>query len=252
MRIALKSIITITVIVLTACGQYGAKQPITYQPPETGGTSAPKGTVAVTLNQYWVETISREEALKRLATRHLAPELLETISRQIPDVTEHYLIFTDRTFREFAAPSHDSARLLLLLPVKREEPAYDVVVPLYDSEHTANGHVRHVRGVEVHQFENRNGVLFENGVARQTFRLSQAPTTINVDISFLATHPGGSWCCNACEWVHSALDIHCADWLCCLGCCDSALASSASMEGGASQRGSSSYAPGGPRHSNLM
>jgi hypothetical protein len=30
---------------------------------------------------------------------------------------------------------------------------------------------------------------------------------------------GAGWCCDACEWVHSTLDIHCADWLCCIGTC---------------------------------
>jgi hypothetical protein len=184
----------------------------------------PAETVSVTLGEHWVETISRGEALQRLATRNLPENVRDRIARVIPETTAHYLVFTDRTFREFIAPSNDTARLLLLLPIKRSDSAHDVIVPVYDSERTVTGHVRHLRGVEVHRFENRNGVLFENGMARDTFRLSRAPTSINVDASFLRAnaHPGGNWCCDACEWVHSKLDIHCADWLCCLGFCDSA------------------------------
>jgi hypothetical protein len=189
------------------------------QEPSTPTASAPL-VVSIPLQNYWQETITRDEALKRLEGRNLDPERRAAIAKEIPDETKHYLTFVESGFREYVDRGDGIAKLLLLLPLEKKGDKWVVIVPIHNSERHEDGRIRLISGIELHEFEVVGGKLVENGKARETFRYSAGPINLPVDAEFIiADHPGGNWCCDACEWVHSALDIHCADWFCCIGTC---------------------------------
>jgi hypothetical protein len=186
----------------------------TRRPPEIP-------TVRVPLENFWVETISRDEAIRRLNGRQLPDSERKRIQAAIPAVTQNYLVFRDGVFKEYVTFGNGPSELVLMLPAQKTANGYDVIVTLYDSERTKSGHVRHVRGIEVHRFTERGATLFENDAPRPSFRRSTGTAELQVNTALLFSPvaiPIGI-CCGACEWVHSALDIHCADWACCLGRC---------------------------------
>ena len=179
--------------------------------------------VPITLSDYWHETISRKEALRRLEGRDIEPKTRAKIIKDIPEQTEHFLTFDDGAFREYAFSGQGTAALLLLLPVHRQGNSFLVFVPIHHSDRFPSGADRHFTGIDAHIFKGASGKLFENGVHRPTFRYSTKPVTLPLDVSFAVPiqkrHKTNFSCCGACEWVHSALDIHCADPICCLGTC---------------------------------
>ena len=179
--------------------------------------------VPVVLPEYWHETISRKEALRRLEGRDIERKTRAKIVKDIPDQTEHFLTFDDGAFREYAYSGRGTAALLLLLPLHTQGNSFMVFVPIHHSDHFPSGADRHFIGIDTHIFKRFGGKLFENGVHRPTFRYSTKAVTLPLDVSFAAPmrrrRTTNFSCCGACEWVHSTLDIHCADRLCCLGTC---------------------------------
>jgi hypothetical protein len=189
------------------------------------GTSGSPPTMPVTIHNCFWEDIPREEALARLERRSLDAETRRRIEDNVPELTRHYLTFEGRAFREYVEPNDRPAELLLFLPLVLRGEVREVIVPIYESEKYPDGRIKHISGIDVHRYELREGRLIENGVSRDTFRYSQEPVQLNLNLSMLGTDPerrlarSAGWCCDACEWVHSTLDIHCADWLCCIGTC---------------------------------
>jgi hypothetical protein len=192
--------------------------------------------VQVVLEDYWYESIPREEAFSRLRTRDLRPTLASEIEADIPDKTEHFLSFHGDAFREYAKFSDEEhAWLMLFLPLVHEDHHWKVVVPLHPARRGAGSEEPGRFGIDIHDFHAEGGQLFENGEPRDSFELILGPTVLTVNASFVDPpqvarpgegggpsdqgHPGGGRCCRACEWVHSKLSVHCADGLCCLGSC---------------------------------
>src|SRR5438309_1703507 len=108
--------------------------------------------VGVTLREYWVEAISREEALRRLAKRRLNPELRKRIEERIPRETKHYLTFHDKTFREYADFGEGFTSLLLTLPMEEKDSVFTVIVPIRGSERRDDGRIRQLFGIELDEF----------------------------------------------------------------------------------------------------
>lgn len=186
--------------------------------------------VPITLRDYWYEAISKEEALRRLATRKIDSQIRTQTENEIPERTLHFLTFNGGVLREYAQFGNGVASLLLMLPLEKKEDSYVVVMPVYNSEQMENGRTRRLSGIELHEFTSLGGKLLENGIPRPTFHYSEGPTELKVDVSFVTAGerrregevflpPRSGLCCRACEWVHSALDIHRVDWLCCLFTC---------------------------------
>ena len=183
-------------------------------------------TVPVLLRDYWHESISREEAIGRLRGRPgLEQDAQRRLEERIPPETDHYLTFHGDAFREYVKFSdHEVGHLLLILPLRHEDDRWVVPVPIYHSERRGDGRTRPLVGIEEHEFWRDGEGLVGEGLRKDTFRFETGPTRLMLDVSFATPvkedrHPHDG-CCGACEWVHSALDIHCADWICCLGFCD--------------------------------
>lgn len=170
-------------------------------------------TVPVTLKEYWYEDISRGEALRRLDGRNLDPKTRVDIEQNIPELSRHFLTFEGTLFREYLDRRDGSpANLLLILPMKLGVNSFIIQGPVDNDR---------LSGIARSEFTfDLTKQLFENGVARQ-FTYSSELVELNLDVSFVipAPEPERSLCCRACEWVHSQLDIHELDPICCLGCC---------------------------------
>jgi hypothetical protein len=179
--------------------------------------------VPITLENYWYEEISRDEALRRLENRNASQEKLDVAETvfENTDVIRHYLTFTN-TLREFADYRGGVTNPVLKLPLgERAENEFTLIVPVV-GERLASGDVRPRVGIDMHEYNFADGIFVENGVPKEGFQLVEGPTELRVDASLL--QPGGdpdqfSICCVACEIVHSDLDIHDADPLCCFGDC---------------------------------
>jgi hypothetical protein len=197
-------------------------------------TSSPL-IVPITLRDYWYETISREEALRRLASRNLDPKTRTETEIRIPPQTQHFLTFHGGAFREYADFGDGAASVLLILPIieNYNGTKFKLVAPVCRSERQADGRIVQFSGIEFHQYEGINGTLFENGIPIKEFQFSQGPTGLHVDVSFVVSMKmrgtddpgavpnllGGLSCCLNCEWLHSVLGIHNLDPICCLGTC---------------------------------
>lgn len=179
--------------------------------------------VPIKLQNYWHETITKQEGVRRLKARNLDSQTFERLRKEIPPKTEHYLTFHGGAFREFVDFGDRVAQLVLLLPVEHKDKTFVVSLPV-DRERFPDGRVRDIRGMGFSEFTAKDGRLLENGTARDSFGFSKGPMEITLDVSFVAPrltkHPKSGRCCRACEWVHSKLDIHGADRFCCLGLCD--------------------------------
>jgi len=180
--------------------------------------------VSISLVDFWHETISRREAMRRLETRSLEPKRRREIERDIPDRTEHFLTFRDGAFREYAYSGRGTAALLLMLPMQQDGNRFAVYGPVAPEGNRMSG-PRFFCRMGISLFSVSRQKLFENGDLRSTFRYSRGPLTLPLDVSFAS--PGrvqtrhNFSCCGACEWVHSALDVHWADAICCLASCGS-------------------------------
>jgi hypothetical protein len=178
-----------------------------------------ESTVVVPLRTAWRERIDRKEALRRLAARPLTAGRRKRIADSIPGVIDHYLTFGNG-FREFMRVGDKPARVLLMLPTRRvDRNTVDVACPMLQSEKPPSGRIRYLTALELHRFRERKGILHEDGVSLRPFKRIR-DVYLPVDVSFLRAepkpgHPGGSLCCDLCEIVHSILDIHHVDWLCC-------------------------------------
>ena len=69
--------------------------------------------VAITLRDYWHETITRDEALRRIESREIEPKRRAEIIKEIPKRTEHFLTFDNGALREYAFSGEGTAALLL-------------------------------------------------------------------------------------------------------------------------------------------
>ena len=166
-------------------------------------------TLPVRLARGWHETIQRDEAIRRLRTQNLPAERHREIEAEIPLRTEHYLTFDDRVFREYVQLGDDPAILLLMLGGVARGETFVTALPMLGGR----------RQYKRHDFHEAQGVLHENRVAKPMFRRLEEPVELRLDVSFV--RPGAMMrCpCRICYWVHSVLDIHEIDWLCCLGAC---------------------------------
>jgi hypothetical protein len=175
---------------------------------------------------FWRESISRAEALRRLESRRIADEDRRArIEANIPETTDHILSFSNGWLREYATFSPQLTFLVLLMPYQEREGWYELAVPLAGEDPHAPG--RTLYGVDLHRFKKGpSGELIQDGKVKNTFQFVDEPLALTVDARFmypqivLEAHPGGSVCCDACEWVHSTFDfLHCVDSWCCLGTC---------------------------------
>lgn len=173
-----------------------------------------KLTVPVTLKEYWYEDITREEALRRLDGQNLDPKTRAEIESHIPERSRHFLTFKGTLFREYLDWNDGVANLLLILPMK-----------LGINSFTIQGFIDNERlsGVGRTKFTfDEQRKLFEDGIVIP-FKYSDEAIELNLDVSFVipapTPEPERTLCCRACYWVHSRLDIHWADPLCCLGSC---------------------------------
>jgi hypothetical protein len=174
----------------------------------------------------------------KLADRDLLPEKKAEIERLIPKQIQHYLTFHNSVFREFVDFGDNRAFLLLMLPLitHEEEPKFKLVAPIFTAERKPDGRIIEEYGITFHQYESADGTLIEDGLPIEEFQFSQGPTTLNLDVSFVASPTtflreaatddastlelaGPAECCNACDWVHSKLGIHKIDKICCAGAC---------------------------------
>jgi len=176
--------------------------------------------VPITLRRYWHERITREEALRRLSTRNLCPERRVRIEKRIPANTDHYVTFEAGRFREYADLGDGVALALLMLPCKSVGKTHMVVTSFFYSDRYADGRLKPSCGITMHEFKAVRGQLVQNGLARPSFHHSDSPIRLRVDASVLGPrmlrgHPGGSTCCELCEWIHSVFDFHEFDWACC-------------------------------------
>ncbi len=140
-------------------------------------------------------------------------------------MTPHRLTFKGNAFREYAkASDEDVAYVVLLLRMLEENGEWVVPVPIYNSERRQDSSMRPLIGIERHVFSAEGDRLREEKVLNEGFRRDSAPVELMVDTQFVTAegHPGATWCCDACEWLHSTLHIHCADHLCCGGGCPEA------------------------------
>jgi hypothetical protein len=179
-------------------------------------------TVPVVLESYWHEVITQEEAFRRLAGRDLSAPQRARAESHIPKETQHYLVFSEGHLYEYVDLGEGYARVLLLLPAHAvQSDTWIVRIPLYGQENTDSGSMSSVIGIALHEFrEGGDGRLYENGQLRDTFRLGAEPVSLMIDANFLQPPPpamrrASEECLLLCEWVHSMLGIHYADFLCC-------------------------------------
>jgi hypothetical protein len=169
--------------------------------------------VPITLKEYWYEDISKEEAMKRLDSRNLDPETRAEVEKDIPDHSRHFLTFEPPFFREYLLWDDGVAALVLLLPMKVGVNSF--IIQGFVDRAGVSGVGRSEFTIDLQR------KLFENGKP-VPFTYSDEPAQMNLDASFLVPVPEPErfrCSCRACEWVHSRLNIHWADPLCCLGCC---------------------------------
>lgn len=182
-----------------------------------------------TLRSYWHETISREEGVRRLASRPITADARSRLERVIPEKTEHFLSFEGGSFREYADFGNGIVNLLLLLPVAEERNAAVLVAPTED-----------MKGFALHRFQNRKGRLYVDGIPREGFNYSTKPMKLNVTFSLpvdrSADEPEveeiSEFCCRACDFVHSTLGIHDLDFICCIFICIDVLGDASGGEPG--------------------
>ena len=83
--------------------------------------------LSVALYDYWQETITRDEAVRRVDERDLSWERRERVVARIPDRAEHLLTFHN-AFREYLLIG-GVAKLILALPVRHWNGAHYVIAP---------------------------------------------------------------------------------------------------------------------------
>src|SRR5258708_7717418 len=145
--------------------------------------------VQVVLGRHWYEPISRAEAKRRLAGRHLDKATIRRVERGLPSVVHHYLSFAGGALREYAQFDDQPAKLLLMLKiVEYGKRKVTVAVPVY-GDRRPDGRMKRISGIDLHEYEVAGKRLIENGVARPAFKLSQDPKGVLVGASFLSPQP---------------------------------------------------------------
>jgi hypothetical protein len=176
---------------------------------------------------FWRESISREEARRRLASRGIADEGRRArIEAAIPETTDHIMSFSGGWLREYVTfDNQPLSFLLLLMPYEERDGWYELAVPLAGEDPHAPGRILY--GVDLHRFKKGPlGELMQEGKTKDSFNWVDESIVLTIDARFmypegaLEAHPGGTLCCDACEWVHSTFEfLHCVDSWCCLGTC---------------------------------
>jgi len=181
----------------------------------------PERVVPISLAAYFHESITRKEGIKRLAMTTPDPKKRAGLIKDIPERTEHFLVFEDRVFREYAYSGKGTAALVMLLPLSRQGDVFSVFVPVISPDEFCDGSPRYINGIDTLNFSNRSGRLVLNDRVVPGFTFKRKPITLPLDVSFAV--PGRQQhnfdCCGACHWVHAKLHISRLNRFCCLGCC---------------------------------
>lgn len=183
--------------------------------------------VSMEIQDYWHETITKEEAVRRLNSRELDAATRAEIESEIPQQTEHYVTFNHGAFREYIEFPDGTSMMLLLLPAFASEDGakYKLATPVFTSNADPSGSSRSQIGFEIHEYEDRDGALYEDGQLVPPLQFHRGPRKIDLDVTFIVSqtsHAQGitrGACCRACEWVHSIFRIHSVDRICCAGGC---------------------------------
>lgn len=182
----------------------------------------PPNILLVNLTEYFIENISKAEAIRRVNSRPIDPIIKEFIIKNLPDNTPHYIVFRNGLLLEFATLRDNETFLMLKLPYTTPPGttnAYEVKVPLAGCSDKST-------------FSTSDGQLYENGTLRPSFQFSTERVQLQVNTNALlwngandpqpialpceyAPDPIMCLCKLACEYVHSTLDIHWADGICC-------------------------------------
>jgi hypothetical protein len=196
------------------------------QAARSGGSRAfSRDVVRIRLRDAWHETITRREGLKRLARQELPADIHEKVAERIPPRTEHYLTFAPGAFREFVDLG-DGLPLIpvLLLAMSRKGRKFTVAGPVVGFR--ADGEFQRFYGIKQVSYENRGGILHEDGIRKTMFKEVKGRPEFDLDVSMLNPSPRarpGDRCCGICHWVHSVLGLHVFDCVCCMaGCVDDA------------------------------
>ena len=144
--------------------------------------------VSTKLEEYWYEMISKEEALRRLSTQNIDEKERKKIEEEIPEETHHYLTFRDMALREYVDLGDGITHVILILPMsKKHNNTFEVPIPVHHSEKFPDGRMRHLSGIELHEYKTEDGKLVENGLARDTFVYQKGPKDVQVDVSFVVS-----------------------------------------------------------------
>lgn len=172
-------------------------------------------------HSHYRENISREEAIRRINARPIAPDIKRFLIERLPDNTPHYILFKNGLFLEFATlePGANESFLMLEMPYTTPPGTtniFEVKMPLTACSDKSTFSI------------GPNKDLLENGAVRPSFRFSTARVRLRVNINVIdwtgnnnrfpclnAPDPVLCFCKLACEYVHSQLDIHWADPICC-------------------------------------
>jgi len=144
---------------------------------------AHKTTIPLILSHYWIEQISRKEALRRLASRKLDPRRHKAIASRIPERTLHILKFHDRIFKEYVRFGKGSARILLMLPMRTNGDTFHVICPMLDSGRLERNRRTQPAHVEFHEFKVSDGRLYEGDELRETFKFTVGPTKVLLNLA---------------------------------------------------------------------
>src|SRR5262245_52410134 len=140
--------------------------------------------VSITLRDYWHETITRREGLRRLAGRKLDSKLAARIARDIPPRTEHYITLHGAAFREYASFGGETASVLLIIPTRTsaDQRKVGMMIPVDRLDRRPGRRIDEFIGVEYHTYANVKGALYEDGEPRPTFSFKKGPLSLQVNV----------------------------------------------------------------------
>lgn len=170
--------------------------------------------LSVTHNEYFIEKITRAEAIRRLDEHELDSLVRQFIIENLPDTTYHYLVFKDSLFFEYITFGDE---IISYRTLKTHAPvigadSFLVQIPV-------DSCLRNSLFVK-----DKNGKLIEDGVSKSPpFSYSRNKTTLLISTEPLfrelpcsvTSDPIGCLCKLACYYVHSQLNIHWLDGICC-------------------------------------
>jgi hypothetical protein len=136
--------------------------------------------LSVRLHDYWHETITRDEALRRLDRRELGSERRARIEAEIPDVAEHFFTF-HRVFREYLSLPDGVTKLILALPLRRDHDVYHVVAPMLQATRLGNEPKPQPAMIEFLPFRSVDGILHAADEPLTGFKFHRGPLYIHLD-----------------------------------------------------------------------